>query len=88
MFSTQWSVYAKQIYPIWEDLARELKDVPNLVFGSYDLTLNDPVDETIVTIPDFFLYEKNTKKTENFRYDGEKTLSGFKEFLKEKSSAY
>jgi len=37
----QWSGACKRLDPIWEQLAIDLKDVPNLVIAKIDLTANE-----------------------------------------------
>jgi hypothetical protein len=38
MFTIDWAKDVDRYLPIFEDLAKELKDVPNLKFGTFDLT--------------------------------------------------
>lgn len=81
IYTIDWSQESKKISSIWEDVAKELRDVPNLVLGSYDITFNDPVEESIKQFPDFYLFPKATKN-EPIRYEGSITTVGFKNFLK------
>jgi hypothetical protein len=43
IYTIDWSLDAMKIQPFFEDTAKELSSVPNLVFGSYDITVNDPL---------------------------------------------
>ena len=69
MYTIEWSKEVDKLAPIFEDLAKELKDVPNLKFGTYDLTDNDPRQATVKNFPDFILGEKNTKLEGLITYD-------------------
>lgn len=88
MYIIDWAKDCVKYQPIFEDLANELKDVPNLVFGLYDLTDNDPKTETVTKFPDFILHEASTKKEKDFTFNEEITVENFKNFLLEKSTAY
>ena len=79
IYTIDWSVDSIKIQPFFEDTAKELSNVPNLVFGSYDISLNDPMEEPIKAFPDFHFWAKNEQP---IHYDGSLSPEGFKAFLK------
>ena len=39
------------MYPVFEELAKQLSGVDKLAFGKYDLSENDPISVEIKTFP-------------------------------------
>jgi len=82
-----WCGHCKKLAPIWEQLAEELKDVPNLVIAKFDSTLNEVDGLEIKGYPTLKFYAKGEKKTP-IDFDGDRDLESIKAWLKEKSPNY
>ena len=79
-----WCGHCKKLAPIWEEVADELKDVPNLVIGTFDATTNEVDGVDIKGYPTLLFYPKGGKGSP-ISFDGERDSEGIKNFLKEKS---
>jgi len=86
-FYAPWCGHCKKLAPIWEELAEELKSVPHLTIGKFDATANEVDGVEIRGYPTLKFYSKGSKSSP-VDYDGERDLEGFKNWLKEHSSAY
>lgn len=86
-FYAPWCGHCKKIAPIWEELANDLKEVKGLVVGKFDATANEVDGVDIRGYPTLKFYPKGNK-AEAIDYDGGRELDDFKNWLKEKSSAY
>lgn len=86
-FYAPWCGHCKKMAPIWEELANDLKDVKGLVIGKFDATANEVDGVDIRGYPTLKFYPKGNK-AEAIDYDGGRELDDFKNWLKEKSSAY
>jgi len=82
-----WCGHCKKLAPIWDELALELKDVPNLVLGKMDATANEVDGVEIRGYPTLKFYPKDGKKNP-IDFDGERAIEDLRNFLKEKSTAY
>jgi len=85
-FYAPWCGHCKQLAPIWEELATELKTVPDLVIAKMDATANEVDGIEIRGYPTLKWFPKDNKAGSD--YDGERKLEDFKAWLKEHSSAY
>lgn len=77
MFYTPWCGHCKVLLPIWNQLASDLKDVPNLMIGKLDFTENEVHNLEIQAYPTIKLYPKG-KKSDPISYDGGRELEDFK----------
>jgi len=82
-----WCGHCKKLAPIWDELATELKDVPNLVIGKMDSTANEVDGVEIRGYPTLKFYPKDGKKNP-IDFDGERALDDLRNFLKDKSASY
>lgn len=82
-----WCGHCKKLAPIWEQLATELKDVPNLVIGKFDATANEVEGLEIRGYPTLKFYPAGSKP-EGIDYEGDRGVEDFKNWLKEKSIHY
>lgn len=86
-FYAPWCGHCKKLAPIYEELAKELKDVPHLVIAKMDATANEVEGVEIKGYPTLKFWSKDNKAAP-IDFDGERELPGLKSFLEEKSSAY
>lgn len=66
-----WCGHCKKLTPIFEQLAADLKDVPNLVIAKFDATENEVEGLEIKGYPTLKYYPAG-KKSEAMDYDGER----------------
>lgn len=85
-FYAPWCGHCKSLAPIWDDLAKEVKDLDDLVISKFDATANEADGVNIRGYPTLKFYPKNG--AEAIDYDGERTIDGFKSWLKEHSESY
>ena len=88
MYTINWSNRAEQYKPLFVELAEELKDVPDLIFASYDITENDPIAHSVKDFPAFVIGTDKTKRETSETFEGEITIENLKAFLEEFSPAY
>lgn len=79
-----WCGHCKKLAPIWDEVADELKDVPNLVIGKFDATANEVDGVDIKGYPTLLFYPKGNKGSP-ISFEGDRDAEGIKNFLKEKS---
>jgi protein disulfide-isomerase-like protein len=82
-----WCGHCKKLAPIWDQLAQDLADIPNLVIAKFDSTANEVDGVEIKGYPTLKFYPKGNKQNP-IDYDGERDINGFKEWLKTNSPAY
>lgn len=82
-----WCGHCKKLAPIWDQVAEELKDVPNLVIGKFDATTNEVDGVDIKGYPTLIFYPAGGKGSP-INFEGERDSDGIKNFLKEKSANY
>jgi len=85
-FYAPWCGHCKKLAPIWDELASNLKDVPNLVIAKMDATANEVEGVDIKGYPTLKWYPRNNKQGTD--YDGERELDNFVSWIKENSGAY
>ena len=86
-FYAPWCGHCKKLAPIWEQLANDLKDIPNLVIGKFDATTNEVDGLEIRGYPSLKFYPRGNKANP-VEYNGGRELEDFKTWLKENSPAY
>jgi len=86
-FYAPWCGHCKKLAPIWEQVAEELKDVPNLVIADFDATTNEVEGLDIKGYPTLKFYAAG-KKSSPIDFDGERGAEDIKNWLKEKSGAF
>jgi protein disulfide-isomerase A1 len=82
-----WCGHCKKLAPIWDQLADELKDIPNLTIAKMDATANEVEGVDIKGYPTLKWYPKGDKKNA-VDFDGERDLDSIKAWLKEHSASY
>ena len=85
-FYAPWCGHCKQLAPVWDELATDLKDVPNLVIAKFDATVNEADGVQIRGYPTLKWYPKDDKSGKDF--EGDRKVEDFKTFLKDNSSSY
>jgi protein disulfide-isomerase A1 len=83
-FYAPWCGHCKKLVPIWEQVATELKDIPNLVIADFDATANEVEGLDIKGYPTLKFYPAG-KKNAPIDFDGERGAEDIKNWLKEKS---
>jgi len=87
-FYAPWCGHCKKLAPVWEELAEELKDVPNLVIAKLDATANDVQGLAVKGYPTLNFYSMDETNKNGKTYGGERDIAGFKDYLKKNSKAY
>ena len=80
-FYAPWCQHCKELEPIYDELAKQLKGIDNLVIAKYDATANEHADVSVKQYPTIKLYKKGDKKNP-IAYEREPSLPGLYEFLK------
>ena len=88
MYTINWSNKAEQYKPVFEEVAEQLKDVPNLIFASYDITDNDPITHQIKEFPELVFACDQTKRDKSINFEEDISADNLLDFLKENSPAY
>lgn len=86
-FYAPWCGHCKKLAPIWEQLANEMKDIPNLVIAKFDATANEVDGLEVRGYPTLKFYPKGNKQNP-VDYDGGREVEDFKKWIKEHSTAY
>jgi len=85
-FYAPWCGHCKKLAPIWDQLAADLKDVPNLVIAKMDSTANEVEGVDIKGYPTLKFFPAGSDKA--IDYEGDRDIDGLKKYLKEKSASY
>lgn len=86
-FYAPWCGHCKKLAPIWEQVANDLKDVPNLVIAKFDATVNEVDGLEIRGYPTLKFYPKGNKANP-VDFNGGREVEDIKKWLQENSSAY
>lgn len=86
-FYAPWCGHCKKLAPIWDQVATDLKDVPNLVLAKMDSTANEVDGVEIQGYPTLKFYPKGNKGSP-VDFDGGREVEDIKNWLKDKSAAY
>lgn len=86
-FYAPWCGHCKKLAPIWDQVAADLKDVPNLVIAKMDSTANEVENVEVQGYPTLKFYPKGSKGSP-IDYDGGRETEDIKNWLKEKSASY
>jgi protein disulfide-isomerase A1 len=84
-FYAPWCGHCKKLAPIWEEVAKDLKDAKDLVIAKIDSTANEVEDIEIRGYPTLKFFPKGNKKNP-VDYDGGREAEDIKNWLKENSS--
>jgi protein disulfide-isomerase A1 len=82
-----WCGHCKKLAPIWDQVAADLKDVPNLVIAKFDATANEVEGLEVKGYPTLKFYKAGSKSSP-VDFDGERGAEDIKAWLKENSPAY
>jgi len=84
-FYAPWCGHCKQLAPIYDQLATEFSSVDSVVIAKMDATSNDaPEDLSINGFPSIKFWKAGASRVP-IDYDGERTVKGFRKFLKAKA---
>ena len=86
-FYATWCEHCRQIAPFFEELASSVSELPDLIIGKFDSTLNEVPGLLIRGYPTITLYTKDNKKGIDYLGEDLKPES-IKKWLAENSSAY
>lgn len=85
-FYAPWCGPCKEMEPKYNELAKDLKNVKNLVIAKCDGTTNEIDGQPISAYPTIKFYAKGS--TNGIPYQGHREVNAFKDFLKEYSESY
>lgn len=85
-FYAPWCGHCKKLAPIWDEVAKDLKDVKGLTIAKFDSTANEVEGVEIRGYPTLKFYSAGNKTP--IDYDGDRGAEDIKNWLKEKSAAY
>jgi len=81
-----WCGHCKSLAPIWDELAKDVADIDDLVIAKFDATANEVNGVDIRGYPTLKFYPKDNKA--GMDYSGDRQLADFQNWLAENSSAY
>ena len=81
-----WCGHCKALAPTWDELAKDVADIEDLVIAKFDATANEVDGLEIRGYPTLKFYPKDNKA--GVDYSGDRELADFQSWLSEKSSAY
>jgi protein disulfide-isomerase A1 len=86
-FYAPWCGHCKKLAPIWDQVAADFKDIPNLVLAKMDSTANEVEGVEVSGYPTLKFYPRG-QKSAPIDFDGGREVEDIKNWLKEKSTAY
>jgi protein disulfide-isomerase A1 len=86
-FYAPWCGHCKKLAPIWDQVAADFKDIPNLVLAKMDSTANEVEGVEVSGYPTLKFYPRGAKSAP-VDFDGGREVEDIKNWLKEKSEAY
>jgi protein disulfide-isomerase A1 len=81
-----WCGHCKALAPIWDELAKDVESVEDLVIAKFDATENEVAGLEIRGYPTLKFYPKDNK--DGIDYSGERQLADFQTYFSEHSTAY
>ena len=81
-----WCGHCKSLAPIWEELAKDVEGMDDLIIAKMDSTENEVTGVEVQGFPTLIFYPKDNKT--GVKFEGDRDLSAFKTYLNENSSAY
>ena len=83
-FYAPWCGHCKKLAPIYDELAKKLKDNKNIIIAKMDSTLNETDKVSIQGFPTIKFFPAKNKTPIDF--NGDRTVEGFEKFLSENGS--
>jgi protein disulfide-isomerase A1 len=81
-----WCGHCKSLAPIWDELAKDVEGMDDLIIAKFDATENEVAGVEIQGFPTLIFYPKDNKT--GVKFEGDRDLPAFKTYLNENSSAY
>lgn len=81
-----WCGHCKALAPVWDEMAKDLESIEDLVIAKFDATTNEVAGLDIRGYPTLKFYPKNNK--DGMDYSGDRQLPDFLKFLSQHSTAY
>jgi len=81
-----WCGHCKALAPTWDELAKDVADIDDLIIAKFDATANEVAGLDIRGYPTLKFYPKDNK--DGMDYSGDRQVADFQSFLSENSSAY
>lgn len=81
-----WCGHCKKLAPIWEELAENFKDIPDLVIAKFDATVNEVKGLNIKGYPTLKWYPRGDKT--GVTYEEGRELPDFISFIEKESTVY
>jgi protein disulfide-isomerase A1 len=79
-----WCGHCKKLAPIYDELAKKLEGVPEILIAKMDSTLNEYPGLEVRGFPTLLFYKKGEKSSPK-TYEGERTLEGMLEYLEKET---
>ena len=81
-----WCGHCKSLAPVWDELAKDVEGIDDLIIAKFDATANEVAGLDIRGYPTLKFYPKDNKA--GMDYSGERQLADFQSWLGENSSAF
>ena len=81
-----WCGHCKALAPVWEELAKDVEGIEDLIIAKFDATTNEVVGLDVRGYPTLKFYPKDNK--DGVDYSGDRQLPDFQKWLSENSAAY
>jgi len=81
-----WCGHCKALAPVWDEVAKDVEGIEDLVIAKFDATENEVAGLDIKGYPTLKFYPKDNKA--GIDYSGDRAAEDFKKWLAENSSAY
>ena len=86
MYYVPWSPESQALYPVLDELAKDVENIDDLIIARFDVSQNEVAGLDVIAYPTIRFYSKEDKA--GIEYSGALAAGDFKVWLHENSSAY